>query len=185
MPWEITSITDRRPGQHYRYRVEGWNTEGEIPREFTWSVPSVGDARYVPHASATDEVRSAIAAAKEGRAWGAPAPVFPPLGVTEADVDRAFGVRPCLACAREEQAAAGFGGIDRVQSGHSCGAPPAIYDLNDEPLGDLEEFIRTNLDPDAPALSLDQVEEIRHMMPGDTLHLGGGAGETFTLTRRR
>lgn len=29
--------------------------------------------------------------------------------------------RPCLACAREECAAAGFGGIDRRQSGHTCG----------------------------------------------------------------
>lgn len=163
MPWEITRISDRGAREHYRFHVEGWNTEHRTPQSFSWSVRDVADERYVPSPDASDEVRAALAAAKVA----------------------SDPARPCLACAREEQAVAGFPGIDRIQIGHTCGVPPAIYALDDEPLDDVEDFIRTNSDPDAPGLSPEQVEEIRHMMPGDTLHLGGGAGETFTLTRRR
>jgi hypothetical protein len=88
----------------------------------------------------------------------------------------------CLACAREACAQAGYPGIDLHQPGHVC----EEYLLDGERI-DLDDFVRENTDAllgDA-GLSPEQVEEIRHMMPGDTLHLGGGAGEIFTLTRTR
>jgi hypothetical protein len=100
--------------------------------------------------------------------------------------------RPCLACAREACAQAGYPGIDLHQPGHVCGKADATgagpeYLLDGERV-EVDDLIRANTDPEAcgaEGLSPEQVQEIRHMMPGDTLHLGGGAGETFTLTRTR
>lgn len=122
--------------------------------------------------------------------------------------------RPRLACAREACAQAGYPGIDLHQPGHVCGKaggcpdcghatdreihgparcggsfrPPTPEYLLDGDRVDVEDLIRANTDPEAcgaEGLSTEQVQEIRHMMPGDTLHLGGGAGATFTLTRTR
>lgn len=189
MPWLITKITDLGRKEHYRWFVDGFNTEGtEIPMPFSWHVPSVADARYQPAPDADDETLRGLLVAK---LICAPPPAIQSwqnmtpkeiLAALVAGGPPAEPSRPCLACAREEQAAAGFPGIDRLQDGHSCGTDG--YALDGEPI-DLADFIHQNTDPDAPGLSAEQMEEIRHMMPGDSLLLGGGAGETFTLKRTR
>lgn len=163
MAWEITSITDRGAGHHCRFQVEGLNTEHRIPQPFCWSVRDVADERYVAGADASDAVRAALAAAKVASA---------PAGTV------------CLACGREACAQAGYPGIDLQQPGHTC----SRYTIDGDEV-DLDDFIRANTvgaeEAGVDGLSPDQVQEIRHMMPGDTLHLGGGAGEIFTLTRTR
>jgi hypothetical protein len=185
MPWYVTKIKDCGRGRLYRWYVEGLNTEVATPATFAWVVQNVADERYQPAADASDETLRGLLVAKvicepptNLRPW-ANMTAAEILAALEAAVDT-IPDRPCLACAREEQASAGFPGIDREQRGHTCRA----YLLNGEPV-DVDDFVRANSDPDAPGLSPDQVQEIRHMAPGDRLLLGGGAGETFTLTRTR
>lgn len=192
MPWLITKITDLGRRSKYRWYVEGMNTEGASPHPINWTVPSVADDRYQPAPGVDDDTLRGILVAKvicapppALRSWKdkTPAEILAAMNALVDDLPTAAeqGHRPCLACAREECAAAGYPGIDREQRGHTCRA----YTLDGEPLADLEDFIRENTDPDAPGLSTEQVAEIKHMVPGDSLLLGGGAGEMFTLKRTR
>lgn len=243
MPWFITKLVDRGPKYHYRYHVEGVNTEGQKPCGFCWDVPNLTDPAYRAHTGASEDVARLLVVAKvvsaprapsflddDERFWAwiesAPAPACPAdapsaalrpwrdmtagkiLAAMNMLVDglptfeemealrvgadrmrahtaamraaRLSAHRPCLACAREACAQAGYGGIDREQPGHTC----AAYTLDGEVVV-LEEFIQVNTAPGTDPLPREVVEEIRHLMPGDSLLLGGGAGETFTLKRTR
>lgn len=70
MSWRVTRITDRGPEAFYRFHVEGLNTEAVPPAEFSWSVPSVADPRFVPGRDPT--VAKALDEAKAARPEGWP-----------------------------------------------------------------------------------------------------------------
>jgi hypothetical protein len=56
--WKIKNITDKGPGEHYRYHVSGENLSCEIPTGFHWNVPSLDDDRYFLADDATSNART-------------------------------------------------------------------------------------------------------------------------------
>jgi hypothetical protein len=45
-PWEILTVKDHGPRQHYRYSVTGVNHHRAPPERFSWSVPNLDDPQY-------------------------------------------------------------------------------------------------------------------------------------------